>query len=600
MNMTLKRLICLILVFSLLLSMPGCATIDGRPASFFEAVFWLVGGILQATALVVGELVLFVIFAAIDVVMRGIESVTGGDWWVVEDVGGPIMRGYIKLIDPNGRFVAWSEEEKTTEPEGTTPATEPNTVPATEPAEETAETEDDSGKIYADPKLPVETFHVESSGSTTDYEEKWGRYTIRYETNGGTVQTEGGGMLQDQYVWKWTVLSWWPDPAKVLDQIPYRPQYRFIGWGLTPDAQTIDYAPNMSLKGITESMTLYAMWAKCTEHSYAVNEVKDNKLLCRYCHSPIPMSELKFSVFLDYYYPGETPEKMKPERKQEALNRYIMTKSVMTKDELKATQNFVNWGENEGRTHFERLASAEAVFLKIQGDVTLQNSKHLFLVFNFLLTMTDEVQYAKKFGAEVKNLNNAGTFLAGFDFVATAMAANDIAASYNNAKDKGIEYAYYQEEAFLDLAEANAQTLAALANFICNFCTYSLNAPKPNADALIKESIELGKQARLEDIYRILVYPVSTKTCVNDALAARGVEGRFAECNYYTEENIIAAMKAGPSAKDFSLIIKDTLDRVSNADGDKDIVQFAMWYYYGWRLQYDYECFIQDILNDKI
>lgn len=59
-------------------------------------------------------------------------------------------------------------------------------------------------------------------------------------------------------------------------------------------------------------------------------------------------------------------------------------------------------------------------------------------------------------------------------------------------------------------------------------------------------------------------------------------------------------MKEGPGAKDISLIINDTLDRVSAVQGDKKKVQFALWYYYGWRLQYDYECFIQDIYNDLI
>ena len=111
MNIKFKRIISFILVITMLLTMPGCATIDGRPAAFFEVVIWIGGGILQMTALTVGELVLFVIFAVIDTVMRGIESVTGGDWWVVEDVGGPNMRGYGRLVDPNGRFADWSEPE---------------------------------------------------------------------------------------------------------------------------------------------------------------------------------------------------------------------------------------------------------------------------------------------------------------------------------------------------------------------------------------------------------------------------------------------------------------------------------------------------------
>lgn len=602
MNITLKRIISMILVFTLMLSLPGCASIDGRPVSMGEAILWIVDGVLQISILLLGELVLLVVFLLINLLLSAIESATGGEWWDVEEVGGPIMRGYGRLVDPKCRFIDWREDEEYSES-----ATEPATEPVTEPAEET--TEETFEKLYADPELPTEVFHAESSGTVGDYEEKWGRYTIHYETNGGTVQTEDGGVLQDQYVWKWTVKSWWPNPPKVLDQRPYRPQYRFLGWGLTPDAQTIDYAPNMSLKGITDSMTLYAIWGECANHVYAVNEVKDNKLLCKYCHSPIPMSELKFSVFLEHYYSGETPEKMKPERKEEALNRYIMIKTLMTEDELSDVLDFVTWGQAKEMGVFEKVALANDIFAKALDFVTAKDTSHVFYMnFVAMCVAVDDIK-SEHISAKVMSfLNDAGTVSAAVTFMTSTMDASKKADTYKVAKEAGVEYTYYQEEAYLELVAANAKSVAELMKFTGLFCNMSLDAPTPDVDGLLEKLKKQSREMRLMDIYRDLYLPFGNKTHnaaelnVNDILANQGIKGQFEDPKNFesngTDERILAAMKRGPTAKDIQKVIPYIVDRTN--EGDKAKMAAALWYYYGWRLQYDYECFIQDILNDRI
>lgn len=144
MNTGFRRVIALILVISLLMTMTGCGTIDGRPASLLEIIFYVVTGVIQAVALVVGSLVLAAVFWVVDLIMSPIEqAVGGGDWWVVEDVAGPVVDGYGRLIDPTGKFIDWSRPED----EGSKQMSGSDHEPEeTEPeAEETEQSDADGG-----------------------------------------------------------------------------------------------------------------------------------------------------------------------------------------------------------------------------------------------------------------------------------------------------------------------------------------------------------------------------------------------------------------------------------------------------------------------
>ena len=58
MNTKFKRVIAMILVISLMLTMPGCAYVEGEQVSLVEGIVYMVTGIVQAVVLGVGELIL--------------------------------------------------------------------------------------------------------------------------------------------------------------------------------------------------------------------------------------------------------------------------------------------------------------------------------------------------------------------------------------------------------------------------------------------------------------------------------------------------------------------------------------------------------------
>ena len=589
MNITLKRIISMILVFTMLLSMPGCATIDGRPASFFEVVFWIAGSVLQITALVVGELVLFVIFAVIDFIMRGIESVTGGDWWVVEDVGGPIMRGYGRLIDPKGRFGDWSEEVETTEPEGTTPATVPETTaPETTVPETTA------------PETEIES-DMPQTGETEENlpipESAEGTIRIVFMPNGGYREPD------DQII---KVGAWFP---KLTEEIPANlPGQQFLGWGRTPDATEVAFMPGDSLRGVEQSMYLYAMWRTCTEHTYFMDKENDGEILCQDCRTPIPMEKLKFSVFLKYFYPKKDPAKLKQKQKEEALDDYIRIKTLMTKNELYANEYALIPEKKTELNMFEKVALGNDIFTFLLKTTTLQETDAFFLSFTAMSVIVDDVGMENLTGKIVTGLVNVTTASSAVNFVTASLNASQKAKNYISNKEKGIENIYYTKKAYRELAIANVESLAALASFVGNFGSYSLGAPQAELDDLTKELDKLAEKQELLQIYYDLYNPYGNTTddvselTINDALANRGIKEQFMNPKLFSEdmitESIYAAMKWGPSSTDFAKLIPDILSKTIPAR--KAAVATAMWYYYGFRVQYEYECFIQDILNDRI
>ena len=85
MNTKFKRVIAMILVISLMLTMPGCAYVEGEQVSLVEGIVYMVTGIVQAVVLGVGELILSGIFLGLDKLISPVEEwLGGGDWWDVQ------------------------------------------------------------------------------------------------------------------------------------------------------------------------------------------------------------------------------------------------------------------------------------------------------------------------------------------------------------------------------------------------------------------------------------------------------------------------------------------------------------------------------------
>ncbi len=91
------------------------------------------------------------------------------------------------------------------------------------------------------------------------------RFTIKYNVNGGESSNPKSK----------TCLN--GNSLTVTTNKPTRVGYIFKGWGTSKTATKVSYKSGSSYK-FTKSMTLYAVWEKCTDHNY-----KNNGGICKNC-----------------------------------------------------------------------------------------------------------------------------------------------------------------------------------------------------------------------------------------------------------------------------------------------------------------------------
>lgn len=435
-------------------------------------------------------------------------------------------------------------------------------------------------------------------------EDKWERedYTIvTYDANGGSSAPEPQSYLD---AWRDNILTTAivGSRLRITDELPINPGYHFVGWGETPNATTAAYKPGEKLSKDAPSMALYAIWEICNSHTYEIN-MDESTIICTNCAAPIPMDEFRFSDFWKLRYPKKSKlEQLSEKQLESALNDYIKIKTLMTAKELKDTQRLVDWSNVGGSNSFQLIGSLVDQFSYDLKHVTLQNTEAFYLLFNSLVVATGEQGYDNLATKIINGVNNTITVTSFGEFVTAAVNANLKAEKLELTKNQGKQYTYFAHEDLINLAVANTRTIAALATFLGNFCNISINAPSVDVNQLTTAFADIAKTNKLAEIYRILSLPISTNPSqlnVNEMLPT-GVSGSFAEINIYSQENIYNAMKGGPTAAEFVNHIPSILENISNVHGDKAKVEFALWYYYGWRMQYDYARFIEGILNNWI
>lgn len=427
-------------------------------------------------------------------------------------------------------------------------------------------------------------------------------YTIvTYDANGGSSAPESQSYLD---AWRDNILTTAivGSRLRITDELPINPGYHFVGWGETPNATTAAYKPGEKLSKDAPSMALYAIWEICNSHTYEIN-MDESTIICTNCAAPIPMDEFRFSDFWKLRYPKKSKlEQLSEKQLESALNDYIKIKTLMTAKELKDTQRLVDWSNVGGSNSFQLIGSLVDQFSYDLKHVTLQNTEAFYLLFNSLVVATGEQGYDNLATKIINGVNNTITVTSFGEFVTAAVNANLKAEKLELTKNQGKQYTYFAHEDLINLAVANTRTIAALATFLGNFCNISINAPSVDVNQLTTAFADIAKTNKLAEIYRILSLPISTNPSqlnVNEMLPT-GVSGSFAEINIYSQENIYNAMKGGPTAAEFVNHIPSILENISDVHGDKAKVEFALWYYYGWRMQYDYARFIEGILNNWI
>ena len=106
MNTTFKRIICLLLVFCMLNTLPGCASINGRPASLLEAGAYIVFALTRATVLVIGDFVILGVTWVLDKITWPLYPITGFN---MDKPAGILFQAWHRLIDPNKVHGDWSD-----------------------------------------------------------------------------------------------------------------------------------------------------------------------------------------------------------------------------------------------------------------------------------------------------------------------------------------------------------------------------------------------------------------------------------------------------------------------------------------------------------
>lgn len=424
--------------------------------------------------------------------------------------------------------------------------------------------------------------------------------------------------------------------GKLSKNVPERVGYIFLGWATTADATTASYQPGQEWDK-KESAELYAVWTACENHSYTIVETISDKLLtkdkedtyaikCEKCSSPYPVNELNFSTFMKYFSPKQDINELKEKKKTEEIDAYIRTKVSMAVEQRQNYENYSPLVNEKGEAnYFEIAATVAGQISEGLETVTLQNLDSFFMLSTAITVAAEDCGFDNVSVVEIINGMNTLENISSFaELVATAGNARNIAQEYRKIKEiEGKEYIYYQNKKYVDLVIANADTATKLVIFLGDVCNFDTVVPTPAAEDILAEVKKQAEIDQMKYVYQILVYPINGYLSINDFLGALGCKEKFKEINYYDSVTITDAMKAGPWAKDIFTLITDPeiniLSKVENIHGaaeqdiwnnapgvnvntrsSKEMVETALWYYYGWRMEYEYNTFLEWIYDNEV
>jgi hypothetical protein len=311
---------------------------------------------------------------------------------------------------------------------------------------------------------------------------------------------------------------------------------------------------------------------------------------------------------MKYYSPKKSMEELKEKEKIEAVNAYIKTKTLMVGNELDLYPNQAR--DTETLDPFEFYAMIVSKAGDFKEKIPILNSEAFFLFQNYLPVAFSDA------GIKSPTLDIIGdtATLASFVELCGAIETTTKAEkAYQTEKGKGAPNYYSARNAYIDYALSSANMLATYANYLSGQYNFSVGVPSADIDAILKMVKELANKRDLQDYYRHLVAEESIinrkPEMVNDILRELNIPVFAAVDNneYDSENKICAAMKKGPTAKEIAEAIPFILQKAeknsnSTAYYEKSTSQKiaeSLWYYYGWRLEYEYSMFIEWIYKDE-
>lgn len=448
--------------------------------------------------------------------------------------------------------------------------------------------------------------------SELDIPDESKEWTIHYVADGAT------NVPDEQTITKWTLFP------KVSKEIPQKKGYRFLGWRTGNDTLDVTYEPGQRWDA-QQSETLYAVWVECIVHTYILDKIVDDTYIirCDYCSTQYPVADLKLSTFNDEYYsPKKSIAELSDEEKRATVDAYVRTKVAMAIEQQKTFETYTHpVGENGDINYYQLISLVSKGVSDGTEYATLESFDCFFLLSTALTVAAEEYGINNipiKYIDGVGKLSSMSSFGA---FVGAAEEARNISRDYEKMNMLGD--VYFKSKHYGKLMIANANAAAKLAKFLGDLCDWSMAVPLPDEDALLEKVGELYENVQLAQVYFVLLNPINRDKTINYYLDYYlGKDKQFKSVFSYDSDSIINAMKAGPWAKDILVLLTDPeidiISKVENIHGSaeqdvwtdaagvkvkvqnsKEMVESALWYYYGWRLEYEYNMFFEWIVADE-
>lgn len=405
MNITLKRMLCILLVICLMITMPGCTSIGD-----FAGTMW---HLARRVTYLLSYIVIIPVMWVVDQLTWPFVEHTGFN---VNDLGNRICQAWTGFILPEalmdngwwgGWFVIRDEEELETKlregghwPQETLGVIDGKVAEGIEPeapGTEEGETEESviSGqdKLYADPTFPTETFYSEHTGETET------GIVIHYDATEGYFAPEDQIIQTSMDFSSWD--SFWESASdtllvpRITEEKPIRPGYHFVGWtdsynpnddGLDEDydrkmpRNELKYFPGEKVSSetgerITGDITLYAVWQKheyiwvpgshchyvklATDHKYTITE-KYNRVTIK-CDCGMVLNDpfITEEQFLYCYYDDVSYNSKRGLEEAKKLHKLYLSQNIGP-HALRLNTALYNSDDNYEQRFQEMLSELEA------------------------------------------------------------------------------------------------------------------------------------------------------------------------------------------------------------------------------------------------
>ena len=387
---------------------------------------------------------------------------------------------------------------------------------------------------------------------------------------------------------------------RLSDQTPVRDGYRFLGWGTAAEAAEPAYKPGQKWKG-DQSETLYALWEACTHFDkrdklYGLNLEEAGRALCVECGADLPFSSYFFSDYLKVVEPktkGDYTE-LDTDQLKTALLGYVQLKGYGYEKALKELD--LKGGQN-AEIILNGLDYAHETVKKVDEVV------QLFYHDNKMNVYLHKGDKFRKVESAQSHLDIFRAIMMAGGSIHSMVAFGDACDQLEEAEREGIENTYRIEMQKIETGMKFAKTLGDFVGFY-----YAHHSPvgAHTISGLLPDIEQI--QSRIEDlkyadvsnrIFNALSSLSEAPKDIGQKEKDRHAEVFRSKGGKRSVESVLKDWADGPTSSQTAVYI-DLLARQPGDKDEKEELLKDLYFYLGWRVEYECICAVQMILDDQI